>query len=94
MQNICRNAKYKTKENDYQKTKELKILKFLTKEYHKQIYIFAKIVEKSSGLLLDNEVVTCNGNEGKQEYEPNEKMKIVQGLKSSYGGGIYVIVGE
>ena len=51
-------------------------------------------MEKSSGLLLDNEVVTCNGNEGKQEYEPNEKMKIVQGLKSSYGGGIYVIVGE
>jgi len=46
------------------------------------------------GLVLDYEVVTCNGNEGKQEYEPNVGIKLDQKLKESYGRGIDVIVAD
>ena len=81
-------VKKKVKEYENGENKEVE------KEYHKQIYIFAKIVGKRPGLLLDNEAVTCNGNEGKQEYEPNVGIKLVQKLKNSYGRGIDVIVGD
>ena len=36
-------------------------------EYHKQINVFARIVGKRPGVVLDYEKITCNGNEGKQE---------------------------
>lgn len=64
------------------------------KEYHKQINVFAKIVGKRPGLVLDYETVTCNGNEGKQEYEPYVAIKLIEKLKKSYGQGIDVIVGD
>lgn len=81
-------AKVKVKEYENGKKKEVE------KETHKQIDIFAKVVGKRPGLVLDYEVVTCNGNEGKQEYEPNVGIKLVQKLKQSYGRGIDVIVAD
>ena len=81
-------AKIKVKEYENGKRKEIE------REYHKQINIFAKVVGKRPGLILDYEVVTCNGNEGKQEYEPNVGIKLVQKLKESYGRGIDVIVAD
>lgn len=62
------------------------------REYRKQINVFAKIVGKRPGLVLDYEKVTCNGNNGKQEYEPHVGIKIVNRLKESYGRGIDIIV--
>ena len=81
-------AKVKVKEYENGKRKEIE------KEYHKQINIFAKLVGKRPGLVLDYEVVTCNGNEGKQEYEPNVGVKLIKKLKNSYGRGIDVIVAD
>jgi len=83
---------YKTKK----KVKEYKngIKTEIEKEYHKQINVFAKIVGKRPGLVLDYETVTCNGKEGKQAYEPDVAIKLVEGLKKSYGRGIDVIVGD
>lgn len=81
-------AKIKVKEYENGKKKEIE------REYHKQINIFAKVVGMRPGLVLDYEVVTCNGNEGKQEYEPNVGIKLVQKLKESYGRGIDVIVAD
>lgn len=63
-------------------------------EYHKQINVFAKLVGMRPGLVLGYEKVTCNGNEGKQEYEPNVGIKLVEKLKKIYGRGIDVIVGD
>lgn len=63
-------------------------------EYHKQIDVFARIVGKRPGILLDYEKVTCNGNEGKQEYEPNVAIKLIEKLRKQYGTGIDVIVGD
>ena len=63
-------------------------------EYHEQICVFARIVGKRPGILLEYEKVTCNGNEGKQEFEPNVGIKLVQKLKKTYGSGIDVIVGD
>lgn len=63
-------------------------------EYHEQISVFAKIVGKRPGILLGYEKVTCNGNEGKQEFEPNVGIKLVKKLKKTYGRGIDVIVGD
>ena len=63
-------------------------------EYHEQICVFARIVGKRPGILLGYEKVTCNGNEGKQEFEPNVGIKLVQKLKKTYGSGIDVIVGD
>ena len=40
------------------------------------------------------EKVTCNGNEGKQEFESNVGIKLVKKLKDTYGRGIDVIVGD
>ena len=40
------------------------------------------------------EKITCNGNEGKQEYEPNVGIKLIEKLKGQYGTGIDVIVGD
>jgi len=64
------------------------------KEHHKQINIFAKIVGKRPGIVLDYETVTCNGTKGKQEYEPHVAVELIQKLKKSYGRGIDVIVGD
>lgn len=63
-------------------------------EYHKQINVFAKIVGKRPGVILGYEKITCNGNEGKQEYEPNVAIKLIKKLKNLYGNGIDVIVGD
>lgn len=63
-------------------------------EYHKQINVFAKIVGKRPGVILGYEKITCNGKEGKQEYEPNVGIKLIEKLKSIYGNGIDVIVGD
>lgn len=63
-------------------------------EYHKQINVFAQIVGKRPGIILGYEKITCNGNEGKQEYEPNVAIKLIQNLKKIYGNGIDVIVGD
>lgn len=84
------NGSYKTKI----KVQEYKngIKTEVEKEYHKQINVFAKIVGKRPGLVLDYETVTCNGNEGKQEYEPYVAIKLIERLKKSYGQGIDVIV--
>ena len=64
------------------------------KEYHKQINVVAKIVGKKPALILDYEQVTCKGNEGKQEYEVNVGIKLLDKLKESYGRGIDVIVAD
>ena len=64
------------------------------KEYHKQIDVVAKIVGKKPALILDYEKITCQGNEGKQEYEPNVGIKLIKRLKESYGRGIDVIVAD
>ena len=82
--------KAKIKVKGYENGKRIEI----EREYHKQINIFAKIVGKRPGLILDYEVVTCNGNEGKQEYEPNVGIKLVRKLKESYGRGIDIIVAD
>lgn len=63
-------------------------------EYHKQINVFARIVGKRPGVVLDYEKITCNGNEGKQEYEPNVAIKLINRLRNVYGNGIDVIVGD
>ena len=63
-------------------------------EYHEQICVFARIVGKRPGVLLGYEKVTSNGNEGKQEFEPNVGIKLIQKLKKTYGNGIDVIVGD
>lgn len=86
------NGSYKAKK----KVKEYRngIKTEVEKEYHKQINVFAKIVGKRPGLLLDYETVTCNGKEGKQEYEPDVAIKLIERLKKSYGQGIDVIVGD
>lgn len=63
-------------------------------EYHKQINVFAQIVGKRPGIILGYEKITCNGNEGKQEYEPNVAIKLIQNLRKIYGNGIDVIVGD
>ena len=52
------------------------------------------IVGKRPSLLLGYEKITCNGNEGKQEYEPNVALKLIRKLKKIYGNGIDVIVGD
>ena len=82
--------KAKIKVKGYENGKRIEI----EREYHKQINIFAKIVGKRPGLIIDYEVVTCNGNEGKQEYEPNVGIKLVRKLKESYGRGIDIIVAD
>lgn len=64
------------------------------KEYHKQINVVAKIVGRKPALVLDYEKITCQGNEGKQEYEPNVGIKLLNRLKESYGRGIDVIVAD
>lgn len=56
--------------------------------------MFARIVGKRPGMLLGYEKVTSNGNEGKQEFEPNVGIKLIQKLKKTYGNGIDVIVGD
>ena len=81
-------AKIKVKEYENGERKEVE------REYHKQINIFAKIVGMRPGLVLDYESVTCNGNAGKQEYEPNVGIKLIKKLKQSYGRGIDVIVAD
>lgn len=52
------------------------------------------IVGKRPSLILGYEKITCNGNEGKQEYEPNVALKLIEKLKNIYGNGIDVIVGD
>lgn len=64
------------------------------KEYHKQINVVAKVVGKRPGLILGYEKITCNGKQGKQEYEPNVGIKLIQKLKKNYGRGIDVIVAD
>ena len=64
------------------------------KEYHKQINVVAKIVGKKPALILDYEKITCQGNEGKQEYERKVGIKLINKLKESYGRGIDVIVAD
>ena len=66
----------------------------IEEEYHKQINVFARIVGKRAGIILGYEKITCNGNEGKQEYEPNVGIKLIEKLKKQYGTGIDVIVGD
>ena len=66
----------------------------IEEEYHKQINVFARIVGKRPGIILGYEKITCNGNEGKQEYEPNVGIKLIEKLKKQYGAGIDVIVGD
>lgn len=63
-------------------------------EYHKQIAVFAKIVGMRPGIILGYEKVTSQGKNGKQEYEPNVGIKLIQKLKKAYGKGIDVIVGD
>lgn len=86
-------------ENSYKvKIKNQKIIngkkEIVEEEYHKQINVFAKIVGKRPGIILGYEKITCNGNEGKQEYEPNVAINLIKKLKDIYGRGINVIVGD
>ena len=67
---------YKTKKKVQEYKNGIKIE--VEKEYHKQINVFAKIVGKRLGLLLDYETVICNGKTGKQEYEPNVAIKLIK----------------
>ena len=66
----------------------------IEEEYHKQINVFAKIVGKRPGLIIGYKKITCNGNKGKQEYEPNVGIKLIRELREIYGRGIDVIVGD
>lgn len=86
------NNSYKTviKNQKYIKGKK----EVVEEEYHKQINVFARIVGKRPGVILGYEKITCNGNEGKQEYEPNVAIKLIEKLKKIYGNGIDVIVGD
>lgn len=86
------NGSYKSKKKIQEYRNGVKVES--EKEFHKQINIFAKIVGKRPGLILDYETVTCNGNEAKQEYEPNVACRLIKKLKKSYGQGIDVIVGD
>lgn len=86
--NNCYKTTIKVQEYKNNKKEEIE------KEYYKQLDIFARIVGKRPGLILGYETVTCNGLEGKQEYEPNVAMKLVKNLKKYYGRGIDVIVGD
>ena len=52
------------------------------------------IVGKRPSLILGYEKITCNGNEGKQEYEPNVALKLIRKIKKIYGNGIDIIVGD
>ena len=86
-------------ENCYNKKIKIKKMidgkeEIVEEEYHEQISVFARIVGKRPGVLLGYEKVTCNGNEGKQEFEPNVGIKLVKKLKKIYGKGIDVIVGD
>ena len=73
--NNCYNKKIKNKR--FVDGKE----QIVEEEYHEQICVFARIVGKRPGILLGYEKVTCNGNEGKQEFEPNVGIKLVKKLK-------------
>lgn len=86
--NNCYKTTIKVQEYKNNKKEEIE------KEYYKQLDIFARIVGKRPGLILGYETVTCNGLEGKQEYEPNVAIKLVKNLKKYYGRGIDVIVGD
>lgn len=95
----CFGSYKKDWENSYKVKKKVqeyrnRIKTEVEKEYHKQINVFAKIVGKRPGIVIDYETVTCNGKEGKQEYEPNVAIKLIERLKKSYGQGIDVIVGD
>lgn len=83
---------YKTKKKtqEYRNGKKEEI----EKEYHKQINIFAKVVGMRPGIVIGYEKVTDKGEKGKQEYEPNVAIKLVKKLKTLYGRGIDVIVGD
>lgn len=83
---------YKTtvKTQEYVDGKKLEV----EREYRKQINVFAKMVGKRPGLILDYETVSCNGKDGKQEYEPKVAIKLIKKLKNIYGRGIDVIVGD
>ena len=85
--------------NSYKNVKKIQKVnngkkEIVEEEYHKQMNVFAKLVGMRPGLVLGYEKITCNGNEGKQEYEPNVGMKLVEKLKKLYGRGIDVIVGD
>lgn len=82
--------KCKMKNQKYIKGKK----EVVEEEYHKQINVFARIVGKRPGIILGYEKITCNGNEGKQEYEPNVAIKLIKKLRNTYGTGIDVIVGD
>ena len=69
-------------------------VQIVEEEYHEQISVFARIVGKRPGILLGYEKVTSKGNQGKQEFEPNVGIKLIQKLKKTYGNGIDVIVGD
>ena len=84
----CYNKKIKSKKIVDRKEQ------IIEEEYHEQICVFARLVGKRPGILLGYEKVTCNGNEGKQEFEPNVGIKLIQKIKKIYGNGIDVIVGD
>lgn len=86
------NNSYKTTRKIQKNIKGKK--EIIEEEYHKQINVFAQIVGKRPGLILGYEKITCNGNEGKQEYEPNVAIELIKKLKNIYGNGIDIIVGD
>lgn len=86
--NNCYNKKIKNKKSVNGKEQ------IIEEEYHEQINVFARIVGKRPGIILGYEKVTSNGNEGKQEFEPNVGIKLIKRLKKIYGNGIDIIVGD
>ncbi len=45
-------------------------------------------------MILGYEKITCNGKEGKPEYEPNVAIELIKKLKDICGNGIDIIVGD
>ena len=66
----------------------------MEQEWHKQVNVFAQIIGKRPNIILGYENVTCNGEQNKQEYEPNVGIKLLNKIKYMYGTGIDVIVGD
>ena len=89
--------------DNYTSEYSVALFKSVTQENPSQLEIMP-----IDNIIITNEIYTKNfkckgymgkatrivGNEGKQEYEPNVGIKLIEKLKKQYGTGIDVIVGD
>lgn len=87
---MVRKLQIKVKTAEYVNNEKVEI----EQEWHKQVNVFAQIIGKRPNIILGYENVTCNGEQNKQEYEPNVGIKLLNKIKYIYGTGIDVIVGN